>query len=199
MCDVLWRVHRSLNTTLGLGSNRISVILQDTATGSITNTYRLTMHRHKADFAEPNYNSDATYAVCGLRQVRLPTGGHVVGLGLSCLQFRGIFKLRTKHSHIFTRFGLIKNGIPYTADEPVIVKTALHSLSRGTDTLSDQDCHIAYLSNTPRAGAVLSASPLAPPYLSTLLYKRYDFREKVSVYEMCFDFFYKFYLKHFSF
>jgi hypothetical protein len=175
---VLWRVHRSLNTTLGLGSNRISIILQDTATGSITNNYRLTMHRHKADFAEPNYNSDATYAVCGLRQVSLPTGGHVVGLGLSCLQFRGIFKLRTNHSHVFTRFGLIKNGIPDTADELVIVKTALHSLWRGTDTLSVQDCHIAYLSSTPRAGAILSSSSLAPPDLSTLPYKRYDFRGK---------------------
>ena len=75
MCDSLWCVRSSLNTTLGLGSNRIAIILQDPVTGSSVNTYRLTLHRHKADYDEPNFNSDAAYSVCGLRQVRPPNKG----------------------------------------------------------------------------------------------------------------------------
>ena len=75
VCDSLWCVHSALNTTLGLGSNRIAIILQDPVTGSTVNTYRLTLHRHKADYDEPNFNSDAAYAVCGLRQVRPPNEG----------------------------------------------------------------------------------------------------------------------------
>jgi hypothetical protein len=69
--NVLYRVHSALNTTLGLGSNRIALILQDTATGSTLNTYLLTLHRYKADRGEPRFDSNTAYAVCGLRQVRL--------------------------------------------------------------------------------------------------------------------------------
>ena len=79
MCDMLRCVHRALNTTLGLGSNRIFIILQDAVTGSTLNTYRLTLHRHKADYAEPSFDSDTAYAVCGLRQVSLPADGHIIG------------------------------------------------------------------------------------------------------------------------
>ncbi|PNF28414.1 hypothetical protein B7P43_G16403, partial [Cryptotermes secundus] len=61
-------VHRALNTTLGLGPNRISVLLQDTLTGAILNTYVLTLRREKAAEAEPKFDTSATYAVCGLRQ-----------------------------------------------------------------------------------------------------------------------------------
>ena len=43
----------------------------------------------------------------------------------------------------------------------------------------------AYLSSMPRAGAMLSASSLAPPYISTLYHKRYDFRKKVTEYKKC--------------
>lgn len=67
---MLWCVHRALNTTLGLGPNRISVLLQDTLTGAILNTYVLTLRRQKAHEAEPRFDTSATYAVCGLRQVR---------------------------------------------------------------------------------------------------------------------------------
>ncbi|GFG40470.1 hypothetical protein Cfor_11647, partial [Coptotermes formosanus] len=67
-CSWHLATRQALNTTLGLGSNRISIILQDTVTGSALNTYRLTLHRHTADYAEPSFHSDATYAVCGLRQ-----------------------------------------------------------------------------------------------------------------------------------
>jgi hypothetical protein len=42
------------------------------------------------------------------------------------------------------------------------------------------------LPSIPRAGALLSAAFLAPPYFSTLLHKRHDFRKKkVTEYEMC--------------
>jgi hypothetical protein len=68
---VLCCVHSALNTTLGLGSNRIALLLQDSVTGSTLNTYLLTLHRYKADHDEPKLDSDAAYAVCGLRQVRL--------------------------------------------------------------------------------------------------------------------------------
>ena len=43
----------------------------------------------------------------------------------------------------------------------------------------------AYLSSKPRAGAILSASSLAPPYLSTLSHKRHDFRKKKSQHKTC--------------
>jgi hypothetical protein len=37
---------------------------------------------------------------------------------------------------------------------------------------------VAYLSSMLSARTVLSASSLAPPYLSTLSHKRHDFRKK---------------------
>jgi hypothetical protein len=44
-----------------------------------------------------------------------------------------------------------------------------------------------------------SACPV-PQYFSTLSHKRHDFRKKKVIdHEMCFDFFYNFCLKHFSF
>jgi hypothetical protein len=39
----------------------------------------------------------------------------------------------------------------------------------------------AYLSSIPRAGAILSASCLAPSYFSTLFHKRHDFRGTKSL------------------
>ena len=44
-----------------------------------------------------------------------------------------------------------------------------------------------------------SVARLALPYFPTLSHKRHDFREKVTEYEMCFDFLYNFCLKHLSF
>ena len=83
--DSLWCVYSALNTTLGLGSNRIAIVLQDPVTGSTVNTYRLTLHRHKADYTEPSFNSEAAYAVCGLRQVRQPKDGpYYWALALLC-------------------------------------------------------------------------------------------------------------------
>jgi hypothetical protein len=39
----------------------------------------------------------------------------------------------------------------------------------------------------------------SPLYFSTLSNKRCDLRERIIAHEMCFDFLYKFYIKHFSF
>ena len=47
----------------------------------------------------------------------------------------------------------------------------------------------AYSSSIPRAGAILAASCLAPPYFSTLFHKRHDFRRtKVTEYKICVSF-----------
>ena len=54
-------------------------------------------------------------------------------------------------------------------------------------------CELGYLPSMPRAGAILSASSLVPPYFSTLSHKRHDFRENVIEHKM------RVYLKHFSF
>ena len=58
---------------------------------------------------------------------------------------------------------------------------------------------LAYLSNMPWAGAILSASSLAPPYFSTLSHKQQDFRKKDTEHKMCLAFLYRLNLKHFSF
>ncbi|KAJ9576768.1 hypothetical protein L9F63_025337, partial [Diploptera punctata] len=58
----------ALNTTLGLGPNRISVLLQDTVSGATLNTYLLTLHRYTSAHTEPAFQSNNKYAVCGLRQ-----------------------------------------------------------------------------------------------------------------------------------
>ena len=43
----------------------------------------------------------------------------------------------------------------------------------------------AYLSSMPRAGAMLPASSLAPPYFSSLSHKRHDFRKKITGHKTC--------------
>jgi hypothetical protein len=42
-----------------------------------------------------------------------------------------------------------------------------------------------HVTTLPRAGAILSASSLAPPYFSTLSHKRLGFRKKATEHEMC--------------
>jgi hypothetical protein len=43
----------------------------------------------------------------------------------------------------------------------------------------------AYLSCTPRAGAMFFASSLAAPHSSALSHKRHDFWKKVTEHKMC--------------
>ncbi|XP_066995044.2 cadherin-like and PC-esterase domain-containing protein 1 [Anabrus simplex] len=58
----------ALNTTLGIGINHITLLLQETTTGATLNTYSLNLHRHKASYGEPRLNPSQKYAVCSLRQ-----------------------------------------------------------------------------------------------------------------------------------
>ena len=51
--------------------------------------------------------------------------------------------------------------------------------------LHEHGCVLAYVSSIPRAGSILSASSLAPPYFSTLSHKQQDYRKKVSEDKMC--------------